>query len=287
MPDGACFDPRRGNVLTSQICCKKPQPVSEPQEQCSKYEEDGFSCIDRSECIDEVLSNSQTGLNINLNHSIGSGYNPRAASCPISDNVCCLKTLPPIRITAEKVCDRNPGGYGCRPLTECDLDQDILEDGGGNDVIEPEESSDEDSVDVRQTLFVLNNEVSKCNKDIHVCCKANESFTKAKVPEPEPPKERKCGTHNENGLDIRVNQPADKEFATQFGEWPHACLLYKINRYILLCNCKNQSEFCQLFLQIGQLRILGWSFTHFSWCDFNCSTQNSQFGPGENHGQMW
>ena len=231
LSNAACFDPRNGQVMTSMICCKKPEPRAEPQEQCSKYLRDGFSCVHRSECIDEVLSHSQAGLTVNLNHSIGSGYNPRAAACSTSDDVCCLKTLPPIRITSEKVCDRNPGGYGCRPLTECDLDQDILEDSGDSEVIEPEDPSDKDTLDIRQTLFVLNHEVSKCNKDIHVCCQPNKTKAATTVPEPEPPKERKCGTHNKNGLDIRVTQPTDKEFATQFGEWPHACLLYKINRF--------------------------------------------------------
>ena len=110
---------------------------------------------------------------------------------------------------------------------DCDLDQDILEDDGEGEVIEPEEPSD-GPFDIRQATFQLNHELSKCNKDLHVCCIPKSVKNETKI-EPEPPKELKCGTHNQNGLDIRVTKPTDKEFATQFGEWPHACLLYKLN----------------------------------------------------------
>ena len=154
-------------------------------------------------------------------------YNPRNATCPGQLEVCCLRKLPPIRKTNEKVCKRNPGGYECHPLPDCDLDKDILEDNGDHEVIEPEEPSDVNSLDIRQATFLLNHEFSKCNKDIHVCCIPRKREGNTTIPPTSPV--LKCGTHNANGLDIRVTKPSDREFATQFGEWPHACLLYKLN----------------------------------------------------------
>ena len=226
LQEAVCMDPRNGNVDDSLTCCNKPEPKT-PTEPCSKYSRDGFSCVNEGECLDNIMSHSQSGLPVCINHSIGSDYNPKDASCPTDSDVCCYYALPPIRVTDEPVCANNPGDYGCRPLPECDLDEDILEDSGEGEVIEPEVPSQDGSLDIRQTQLVLNHELSKCNKDIHVCCKPHKNRNETCVdPDPVP---RHCGTHNKNGLDIRVTQPTDKKFATQFGEWPHVCLLYKIN----------------------------------------------------------
>ena len=41
-----------------------------------------------------------------------------------------------------------------------------------------------------------------------------------------------CGQRNTNGIDIRVIDPIDGKKATQFGEWPHVCVLYKNNEFV-------------------------------------------------------
>ena len=227
LPDAVCFSPRNRNIDTSLKCCKEPQPAN-PIEQCSKYFRDGFSCVNQSECLDDLLSHSEGGLTINKDINV-ENYNPRGASCPKQSEVCCLNPLPPIRKTTEKVCDRNPGGYECHPLPDCDLDRDILEDDGDHEVIEPEEPTEDNSLDIRQASFLLNHEFSKCNKDLHVCCIPKEKIFKTPVPAAPNNTTLRCGTHNPNGLDIKVTKPSDREFATQFGEWPHTCLLYKLN----------------------------------------------------------
>ena len=43
------------------------------------------------------------------------------------------------------------------------------------------------------------------------------------------PYKPKCGQHNEDGIGVRISNPQDMEFATQFGEWPHVCMIMKKN----------------------------------------------------------
>ena len=38
----------------------------------------------------------------------------------------------------------------------------------------------------------------------------------------------KCGQHHPDGVFVTNTNPIEKEFATQFGEWPFVCLLYKV-----------------------------------------------------------
>ena len=37
----------------------------------------------------------------------------------------------------------------------------------------------------------------------------------------------KCGQHNSQGVGLRISNPFYGKGATQFGEWPHACIVYK------------------------------------------------------------
>jgi hypothetical protein len=95
--------------------------------------------------------------------------------------------------------------------------------------------TEEDILDIRRVnltlLLEINPEGSLCEGDIEVCC--NLKSTKPGGTKLEPIKELeyvpKCGRHNPEGIDILVTKPQDKHTATQFGEWPHACILYKVD----------------------------------------------------------
>ncbi len=83
-------------------------------------------------------------------------------------------------------------------------------------------------MDIRQEVFLIEDKDRICPGDQEICCKPKENIDDKTVPVPGPPKVDyipRCGQHNPQGLDIRVANPNDEKFATQFGEWPHACLL--------------------------------------------------------------
>ncbi len=42
----------------------------------------------------------------------------------------------------------------------------------------------------------------------------------------------KCGQHNPEGVGLNINNPIDAEIATQFGEWPHTCLLLEVRQNV-------------------------------------------------------
>ena len=65
-----------------------------------------------------------------------------------------------------------------------------------------------------------------CGVDNKVCCTPkyiDPCKNKTKKPQYVP----KCGQHNSMGEGLRINNPFSGKDATQFGEWPHACILYK------------------------------------------------------------
>ena len=70
--------------------------------------------------------------------------------------------------------------------------------------------------------------------DDEICC-SPEKQIKDKEKPPVVIKKRpetfepQCGRHNSNGIGIRVFEQQDGRFSTQFGEWPHVCILIKEN----------------------------------------------------------
>ena len=86
----------------------------------------------------------------------------------------------------------------------------------------------------------IDHNISLCLGDDEICCSParripvdpintdQNQIPDPKVIKPEPYKP-KCGQHNEDGIGVRISNPQDMEFATQFGEWPHVCMIMKKN----------------------------------------------------------
>ena len=86
----------------------------------------------------------------------------------------------------------------------------------------------------------IDHNISLCLGDDEICCSPARKIValeepikvdprdQPKVIKPEPYKP-KCGQHNEDGIGVRISNPQDMEFATQFGEWPHVCMIMKKN----------------------------------------------------------
>lgn len=145
---------------------------------------------------------------------------PRKAACDSEDHVCCRSIF-----TEEpnaKSCTKN--GFSCQQLFNCDIDKKILSAA----------SSDKEKVVTTprrdDVTLAINNEISLCPRDNQVCCQDDGEFGPERTGPtklPRPPYNPKCGQHHKLGLFSTNQSPTDGVNATQFGEWPFACLLYK------------------------------------------------------------
>ena len=72
-------------------------------------------------------------------------------------------------------------------------------------------------------------EYANCEDPSFVCCDAFETSAPPPVRKLKNTYKPECGRHNPKGLATLAKNPQDKEKSTNFGEWPFACLLYKIN----------------------------------------------------------
>ena len=134
-------------------------------------------------------------------------------------NICCHNVKPPIE---PGVCSDN-NGKECLPINECELNSTILTNSRTSSLL-----------DIRSNGLVdLNADANPCKFANEVCC------TKDQKPQPQcgdegvicPRKSYapKCGQRNSDGSNIRITNPLNGKEATQKGEWPHACILYKNN----------------------------------------------------------
>jgi hypothetical protein len=177
---------------------------------------------------------------------VGGTYSPRTGICPLQvsgqSQICCLNKKIET-VTHKTVCEET-SGYKCiaatvsktqivdlkktTNLTKLNYDTQKCD----GDILKSIDT-EEDILDIRGfgQVLAINPEGSLCAGDIEVCCKLKP--TKPGGTKLEPKKELeyvpKCGRHNPEGIDILVTKPQDKHTATQFGEWPHACILYKVD----------------------------------------------------------
>ena len=111
------------------------------------------------------------------------------------------------------VCPKNEGKT-CLSLNEC-ADSAILTNSVSSSFLDIQESG----------LVDLDAEANLCPVDNQVCCTPQDKNpkycgTKAQyVP--------RCGQHNIDGNGLRISNLIEGKEATQFGEWPHACVLYE------------------------------------------------------------
>ena len=197
------------------ICC----PIEEIPHDCSEYAQDGYKCS--KTCADapqDITSETERISNV-------IPYQPKEAKCP-NDQSCCKTntghTDPPC---LEDLSTNGPAnkcedveGYQCLEFLQCDPDK----------LVKTCPNRVTDTIDL---LFDIDNlggvtvDVGKspCKEPNKVCCQP----TKVTTPTPSPTP--KCGVHNSNGLSRvkYVSSDPNKPVSSQFGEWPHACIVLK------------------------------------------------------------
>ena len=129
--------------------------------------------------------------------------------------VCCANRKPTITNTPIPKCTDNVGKE-CLPIHKCGLDSTILTSSATSSLINITENG----------IVDLDAQANLCEVDNEVCC------TKKKQQPPnvnrlKPPYYPKCGQRNILGHGVRITNPRNGKETTQFGEWPHACILYK------------------------------------------------------------
>ena len=91
----------------------------------------------------------------------------------------------------------------------------------------------------------IDHNISLCLGDDEICCSPARRIidregpinvgSQTPLPKVKPqvivsePYKPKCGQHNIDGVGVRISNPQDMEFATQFGEWPHVCMIMRKN----------------------------------------------------------
>ena len=132
--------------------------------------------------------------------------------------VCCANMKPIVKPGPKPKCSDNVGKE-CLPVHKCDLDSTILTSSDPSSLINITENG----------IVDLDAQANLCNVDNLVCC--TRKMTNARqVPMKNPsnkPYRHKCGQRHALGHGLRISNPLNGKEATQFGEWPHACILYR------------------------------------------------------------
>ena len=124
-------------------------------------------------------------------------------------------------------CEDTGEGYECLDFDECDPDTFIAK----------KEQAIADNLFQKRNLLELNlfgditvnTDKSPCKNPVHLCCKKN------KVKVQPPPAPVRCGVHNQFGLKrggvgVSFSYSNGKPVTSQEGEWPHTCLILKIDK---------------------------------------------------------
>ena len=197
------------------VCC----PIEEVPHECSEYAEDGYKCSEKcGDAPQDIPSESERRSN-------ATPYRPKEGKCP-NNQVCCkTQTRSENPACIEDVSTNGPNGkcedlegYKCLDFLQCDP----------NKLVKTCPNRIKDTVD---KLFDIDDfggvtvDIAKspCQDHNKVCCQA------IKKPIPPPSKPITCGVHNSNGLARvkYVSSDPNKPVFSQFGEWPHACIVLK------------------------------------------------------------
>jgi secreted trypsin-like serine protease len=216
------------------VCCQKPKTESttlDPNVKdvdeveiidvpCSDYSSDGWSCVSKENCDDDIYKDfgqGRIGLSPSQNKIIRLGC-PAKRTLPVQYNVCCQNpnrfseniqstTVAPKEF--DEYCSSYSGeGYSCVPENRCE------------NVV----SNDPYEVAAQSSICSLTTQ-----GQAQVCCHfqqtipeiATEGPGQALDPSIFPGYVPKCGQRNIEGFGVRINSLDKKD--TQFGEWPHMC----------------------------------------------------------------
>ena len=135
--------------------------------------------------------------------------------------ICCANMKPIVKPGQKPKCSDN-FGKECLPVHKCDLDSTILASSDPSSLINITENG----------IVDLDAQANLCNVDNVVCC--TRKMTNVSQEEPmrmgnpiKKPYAHKCGQHHALAHSLRISNPLNGKEATEFGEWPHACILYK------------------------------------------------------------
>ena len=199
----------------SDICCSE----DEIDQECSDYSPDGYKCV--RNCFD--LPQDEPNESEQLSNI--SPFLPKEAKCPKGE-LCCKRFTKP-NVTEEPnltVCEDQPG-FKCTDFDLCDP----------NTFLAKPVDSTEDMIFQNRNLIdsnlfggiTVNTAKSPCKNPTQVCCKPIEKLPR------EPLAPVICGKHNQFGLKrggvgVSYTHSNGKPVTSQEGEWPHTCLILKI-----------------------------------------------------------
>jgi len=191
------------------VCCHGEHVI--PENDCSSYADENYACTKRTDCLDKFFESTDEGTGIDIRGFDDS--NPALATCPNDEHVCCKKKKN--EIMSNPSLSKCPEGKQCVSLDKCN-DEPIITN-----------SVESTFLNVRSDGLVdIDASANLCPVDNKVCCTPRDvDSCKSNVRKPQ--YVPKCGKHNSQGEGIRISNPFSGKEATQFGEWPHACILYR------------------------------------------------------------
>ena len=74
---------------------------------------------------------------------------------------------------------------------------------------------------------MIDAQANLCPVDDQVCCTPKKDEKDTKFCKTKPQHIPTCGRRNLLGSGLRIINPVEGKEATQFGEWPHACILFR------------------------------------------------------------
>ena len=129
--------------------------------------------------------------------------------------VCCNNVKPQVNTVDVDECPASEGKQ-CVSLDKCN-----------NEAILTNAVETSSLLDIRSDGHVdLNADANLCSVDNKVCCTPKDDIDLCSNKKKKQ-YVHKCGRHNSQGEGLRISNPFSGKDATQFGEWPHACIVYK------------------------------------------------------------
>ena len=239
-----------------EICCAEGEITQE----CSDYSEDGYKCAEQCYDIPQDFPLEY--------YSEITPFLPKEAKCP-PGQICCQRTEKIIPESTEKPCEENGDEYECLDFDECHPDTFLQSATVSSfdalfQAVNLIESSSGGGLTINTAKSPCKHPTKVCCKPLNVISTGTVSKTKPvfrdddlttclftgdctsidaeilgklvttenEIPQPAP--YTNCGQHNKFGLQyggvpVRFNQANGKPVTSQEGEWPHTCLILKVD----------------------------------------------------------
>ena len=100
------------------------------QIRCSRFSRDGWKCVEKDLCIDEILESDKVSNFV---------LQAQKATCEQTNQKCCFKIFTPPKQEIAETCSKKKG-HQCLPLQSCDTEA----------IISKQSPTKEPSLDIRQ-----------------------------------------------------------------------------------------------------------------------------------------